>query len=94
MDTHIRPYFTVTAPAPSSAAIPRSTQMEVDAALFSRALESIDAPLAKKIFVDLGILPGALCHPWFTSLFVGTLPPECVNRVWDVFLYEGVFTYE
>jgi hypothetical protein len=63
--------------------------MEVDAALYSRALEAIDPPLAKKIFVDLGILPGALCHPWFTSLFVGTLPPECIDRIWDIFLYDG-----
>lgn len=93
MDTHIRPYFTVPTPTPSSAStpIPRSTQMEVDAALYSRALETIDPSMAKKIFVDLGILPGIICHSWFTSLFVGTLPPDYVNRVWDIFLYEGVW---
>jgi len=66
--------------------------LEVDAALYSRALEAIDPLVAKKIFVDLGILPGVLCHSWFTSLFVGTLPPDFVSRVWDIFLYEGTIS--
>ncbi|KAF9470703.1 hypothetical protein BDN70DRAFT_659976 [Pholiota conissans] len=79
MDTHIRPYFSST-----------TTQMEVDAALFSRALENNDQQLAKKVFVDMGILPTAICQPWFSTLFVGTLPPEYLNRVWDLFLFEGV----
>ena len=26
---------------------------------------------------------------WFMSLFIGTLPVECVLRVWDCFFYEG-----
>ena len=92
MDTHLRPYFSVGLPSPSQNLGVRSTQMEVDAALYSRALEAIDSPVSKKIFVDLGILPGVICQPWFTSLFVGALPPEYVNRVWDIFLYEGVLT--
>ncbi|CAA7263558.1 unnamed protein product [Cyclocybe aegerita] len=79
MDTHVRAYFSAT-----------TTQMEVDAALFSRALEANDAPLARKLLVDMGILPGAICAPWFSTLFVGTLPPEYLNRVWDLFLYEGI----
>ncbi|KAF8956630.1 rab-GTPase-TBC domain-containing protein [Flammula alnicola] len=79
MDTHIRPYFSST-----------TTQMEVDAALFSRALENNDAQVARKLLVDMGILPGAMCQPWFSTLFVGTLPPEYLNRVWDLFLFEGV----
>jgi hypothetical protein len=90
MDTHLRPYFSVGLPSTSQNVGVRSTQMEVDAALYSRALESIDPPVSKKIFVDLGIVPGIICQPWFTSLFVGALPPEYVNRIWDVFLYEGV----
>lgn len=53
MDTHIRPYFSTS-----------STQLEVDAALFSRALEVNDSVVAKKLFVDLGILPAAICQPW------------------------------
>jgi len=90
MDTHIRPYFSL--PIPSSSAGPsptRSTQVEVDAALFSRALEANDPQLAKKIFVDMGILPGVVCQPWLSTLYVGTLPPQYLNRVWDIFLYDG-----
>ncbi|GLB36933.1 putative protein with domain in Tre-2, BUB2p, and Cdc16p [Lyophyllum shimeji] len=79
MDTHIRPYFSSTA-----------TQIDVDASLFSRALESIDPAVAKKMFTDLAISPVNLCRPWFTSLFVGCLPSDFLNRVWDIFLFEGV----
>lgn len=92
MDTHLRPYFSVGLPSSSPNPSFRSTQMEVDAALYARALEAIDPHLSRKIFVELGILPGVICQPWFTSLFVGTLPPEYVNRIWDIFLYEGVLT--
>ncbi|KAG5641671.1 hypothetical protein DXG03_004452, partial [Asterophora parasitica] len=79
MDTHIRPYFSFA-----------SNQLDVDASLFHRALEAIDPGLAKKIFTDLAISPSAICRPWFTSLFVGNLPLDYVNRVWDIFLFEGV----
>ncbi|TEB09119.1 RabGAP/TBC [Coprinellus micaceus] len=79
MDTHIRPYF-------SSGSI----QMEVDSALFSRALEVNDAQVAKKLLVDMGINPNAICQPWFTSLFVGCLPAEYLTRTWDLFLYDGI----
>ncbi|KAF5368689.1 hypothetical protein D9615_010326 [Tricholomella constricta] len=79
MDTHIRPYFYST-----------PTQLDVDASLFSRALESIDPSLAKKMFTDFAISPSSICRPWFTSLFVGSLPPDYLNRVWDIFLFEGV----
>jgi len=65
--------------------------MEVDSALYSRALEAADSPLSKKLFVDLGILPGVVCQGWFASLFVGALPLDYINRVWDVFLYEGIY---
>lgn len=53
MDTHIRPYFSSS-----------TTQMEVDAALFSRALENNDPQVARKVLVDMGILPTAICQPW------------------------------
>ncbi|KAF8149384.1 hypothetical protein B0H34DRAFT_733556 [Crassisporium funariophilum] len=79
MDTHIRPYFSST-----------TTQMEVDSALFSRAVENNDSHIGKKLLVDMGISPTDICQPWFSTLFVGTLPPEYLNRVWDLFLFEGV----
>ncbi|KAF8055637.1 rab-GTPase-TBC domain-containing protein [Lyophyllum atratum] len=79
MDTHIRAYYSSTA-----------SQVDVDASLFSRALESVDPAVAKKMFTDLSIPPNALCRPWFTSLFVGCLPSDYLNRVWDIFLFEGV----
>ncbi|KAL6305747.1 RabGAP/TBC [Sparassis latifolia] len=79
MDTHLRPYF-------SSNAI----QLDVDAALFGKAVEANDSALAKKIFLDMAVSPISVCRPWFTSLFVGALSPEYFHRVWDVFLFEGV----
>ncbi|OCH85594.1 RabGAP/TBC [Obba rivulosa] len=87
MDSHLRPYF-------SSNPI----QLEVDASLFSKAVEVNDASLAKKCYVDMAISPVAICQPWrlmpyiirFTSVFADALPPEYLYRVWDVFLYEGV----
>jgi hypothetical protein len=79
MDSALRPYFS-----------PNSTQMEVDAALFSRALEVNDMQVSKKVLVDMGINPAHICYPWFTTLFVGSLPGDYVNRVWDLFLYDGV----
>ncbi|KAF9258596.1 RabGAP/TBC [Marasmius fiardii PR-910] len=79
MDSNLRPYFASS-----------STQMEVDAALFSRALEANDPPLAKKLLMDMSMNPTHICGPWFTTLFVGSLPTDYINRVWDFFLYEGV----
>ncbi|KAH6881258.1 rab-GTPase-TBC domain-containing protein [Coprinopsis sp. MPI-PUGE-AT-0042] len=79
MDTHIRPYFAS-----------GSAQMDVDASLFKTALEANDPQLAKKLFVDMGILPVSICQPWFSSLFVGCLPDDYLARTWDIFLYEGV----
>lgn len=78
MDTHIRTYF-------SSKAV----QMDVDASIFGKAVESTQPQLARRLFVELGITPVEICRPWFSSVFATTLPPECVNRVWDVFLCEG-----
>lgn len=53
MDSHLRPYF-------SSSLI----QLDVDALLFSKALESNDAASAKKTLVDLSIPPAGVCKPW------------------------------
>ncbi|KAG6856602.1 hypothetical protein H0H87_002694 [Tephrocybe sp. NHM501043] len=79
MDSHIRPYFSST-----------SMQVDVDSTLFGRAMDTADPTLAKKLFGDFGLSPSAICRPWFTSLFVGRLPSDYLNRVWDIFLFEGV----
>ncbi|KAF9554277.1 hypothetical protein CPC08DRAFT_672333 [Agrocybe pediades] len=84
MDTHIRAYF-----SPSASSVYASQQMEVDAALFGKALEANDSAVARKLG-DVGVDVMDVCAPWFSSLFVGVLPPEYLNRVWDMFLYEGV----
>ncbi|TFK78978.1 RabGAP/TBC [Polyporus arcularius HHB13444] len=79
MDTHLRPYFSN-----------NSVQLEVDASLFARALESNDAASAKKVFGDMGIAPVAICKAWFTTVFADALPSEYLVRLWDIFLFEGV----
>ncbi|KAH7905445.1 RabGAP TBC [Hygrophoropsis aurantiaca] len=79
MDAHLRPYFSA-----------NTIQVEVDSALLSKAIESNDAGVGKKMFVSLGILPSSICRPWFSTLFVGSLPVEFLHRIWDLFLYEGV----
>ncbi|KAJ7349145.1 rab-GTPase-TBC domain-containing protein [Mycena albidolilacea] len=79
MDSYLRPYFST-----------NTTQLEVDAALFSRALEANDAQVAKKILTDMSIDPVDLCRPWFSTLFVDALPLDYLNRVWDLFLFEGI----
>ncbi|KAJ8689418.1 hypothetical protein PTI98_012321 [Pleurotus ostreatus] len=79
MDSYLRPYFSSS-----------SSQMEVDAMLFSRALEANDPQVAKKVLTTMSINPTAICFPWFTSLFVNTLPLSYVQRVWDLFLFEGI----
>ena len=43
--------------------------MEVDAALFSRALEANDPQVGRKVFVDMGVLPGRMCTPWYDAIF-------------------------
>ncbi|KAF9220361.1 RabGAP TBC [Gyrodon lividus] len=79
MDAHLRPYFSMNA-----------NQIEVDASLFSKALEGNDSVLTKKLYVQLSIAPANITWPWFSALFVGTLPVDCLHRVWDIFLYEGM----
>ncbi|KAG6890242.1 hypothetical protein C0992_002770 [Termitomyces sp. T32_za158] len=79
MDLHLRPYYSST-----------SAQIDVDATLFGRSMDNIDPSTAKKLFGELKISPLSICRPWFTSLFVGYLPSDYLNRVWDIFLFEGV----
>jgi hypothetical protein len=51
VDAHLRPHFSV-----------NSIQMDIDASLFGRAMESSDAPVTKKLFVDMGIGPASICQ--------------------------------
>lgn len=53
MDAYLRPYFSSATP-----------QIDVDSALFSRALENMDSVVAKKILNDMSISPNAICRPW------------------------------
>ncbi|TBU22085.1 RabGAP/TBC [Dichomitus squalens] len=79
MDSHLRPYFSSS-----------NVQLEVDASLFAKALESNDAASAKKIFGDMAISPVIVCRAWFTTVFADALPSDYLVRLWDVFLFEGV----
>jgi TBC1 domain family member 10 len=71
MNTHLRPYFSQS-----------SMQLEVDASLFSKALEANDPSLARKIFVDLGITPGTVCRQWFVFPFLALFsdPIETLSK--------------
>jgi hypothetical protein len=59
MDSHLRPYF-------SSNAV----QLDIDASLFAKAMETIDPSIAKKLFVEMGIAPIRICRPWSVSFFL------------------------
>jgi hypothetical protein len=65
MDSHLRPYF-------SSNAV----QLDIDASLFAKALETVNPSIAKKLFVDMAIAPIRVCRPWSVSF---SFPPECFN---------------
>ncbi|KAI5119214.1 hypothetical protein M0805_007725 [Coniferiporia weirii] len=78
MDLHLRAYFS-----------PKSVQMEADAMVFGKAVESVHPQLAKKLFVDMAIHPLELCRIWFSSLFTSSLPLDYANRIWDVYLCDG-----
>ncbi|TFY79117.1 hypothetical protein EWM64_g4900 [Hericium alpestre] len=79
MDTHLRPYFAT-----------HALQLEVDASLFAKAVEANDPSVAHKLFVTLNVSPIRLCRPWFAGMFVEALPNEYFQRVWDIFLSEGI----
>ncbi|KAG8221692.1 hypothetical protein J3R82DRAFT_1978 [Butyriboletus roseoflavus] len=79
MDAHLRTYFST-----------NTVQIEIDASLFSRALEVIDPVLTKKLYMQLSIAPASITRPWFSTLFVGSLSVDHLHRVWDIFLYDGI----
>lgn len=58
MDTHVRAYFSTS-----------TTQIEVDAELFSRALEHAEPAVAKKVLVGMGVSPVSICRPWYVYLY-------------------------
>jgi hypothetical protein len=57
LDSHLRPYFSA-----------NPLQLEVDSALFSKALEVNDPALVKKLFVQLQLSPAAICKPWYARI--------------------------
>lgn len=79
MDAHLRSYFSTS-----------TIQIEVDAALLSKAVEVNDPAVHKKLYVSLQMAPASITRPWFSGLFVGTLPVDHLHRIWDIFLYEGM----
>ncbi|KZT53459.1 RabGAP/TBC [Calocera cornea HHB12733] len=78
MDNQIRLYFAV-----------NSLQLDVDGQLFAKAVEWMDAPLAKLLFEQCGVSPNLLCKAWFASVFCNVLPSAHLQRVWDIYLLEG-----
>jgi len=53
MDSHLRPYFSS-----------NSVQLDIDASLFAKALETVSPSIAKKLFVEMAIAPIRVCRPW------------------------------
>ena len=58
IDMHIQLYFSAS-----------MTQIEVNAALLSHALEVNDLQIGRKVFVDMDVLPGQMCTPWYDAIF-------------------------
>ena len=56
MDSHLRPYFSNS-----------NIQLEVDASLFAKALETNDSASAKKVFGDMAISPVVVCRAWLVA---------------------------
>jgi hypothetical protein len=82
MDMHLRGYFSS-----------NPLTLEVDAALWSKALENNDAALAKKLLTQLSLPPPKICKPWLTSIFARALPTDYMIRVWDFFLCDGALFF-
>ncbi|KAJ8507771.1 hypothetical protein ONZ45_g9887 [Pleurotus djamor] len=80
MDSYLRPYFSAMT----------TTQKEVDAMLFAEALENNDPTVAKKVFTAMGVNVLTICDYWFSSVFVNSFPSAYLQRIWDVFLFEGI----
>ena len=53
MDLYLRPYFSV-----------RSVQIDADALLFQKTVESYDAQLAKRLYVDMQLPMVDVCRRW------------------------------
>jgi hypothetical protein len=53
METHLRPYYSIS-----------GSQLEADAYLFTKVLESVDSQLAHILFVDLRVRPIDICRAW------------------------------
>ena len=73
MDSYLRPYFS------SNVA-----QLDSDAILFARALEENDAPLAKRILVDMSIPPSTICRQWCITF--RCVSHTCINVTQQVLL--------
>ena len=59
MDSYLRPYFSI-----------NSIQLEVDATLFSRALENSDSQVAKRMLMNMSIPPEVICSSWYVGGFL------------------------
>jgi hypothetical protein len=59
MDAHLRPYFSA-----------NTIQLEVDAALLSKAIEANDPAVCKKLYVTLSIAPSVIAKSWFVSICI------------------------
>ena len=62
--------------------------MEVDAALFSHALEANDPQVGRKVFVDMGVLPGRMSTPRYDAIFLS--PLLCLYRVYFAWVFHAV----
>ena len=47
-------------------------------------------PRLAKHLEQENIVPTMYCSQWFITVFSYTLPFECLLRVWDIFLFEGM----
>src|ERR1700761_8229833 len=54
VDTHMRPYYT-----------PNCAQLDADASLFGKAVETMDPQMSRKLFVDMGLRPIDMCRVWY-----------------------------
>ena len=59
MDAHLRTYFAT-----------NNVHIEIDASLFSKALETTDPVLTKKLYVQLSIAPASITRPWCVPFFI------------------------
>ncbi|KAJ8502373.1 hypothetical protein ONZ45_g11825 [Pleurotus djamor] len=74
MDSYLRPYFSAMT----------TMQKEVDAMLFAKAIESNDLTVAKDGDGD------QCSNDLFLSVFVSLFPSAYLQRIWGVFLFEGI----